>query len=65
MNVGKLIKILSCVSVYSRKSVSKNGSDRDAGPSARSKREADSDGGEEVMLGKKARLEAVSANDMK
>ncbi|XP_030006095.1 exosome RNA helicase MTR4-like [Sphaeramia orbicularis] len=46
------------------KSISKNGSDRDAGPSARGKREADSDGGEEVMLGKKARHEAASSNDL-
>uniref|UniRef100_A0A673C7S6 Exosome RNA helicase MTR4 n=1 Tax=Sphaeramia orbicularis TaxID=375764 RepID=A0A673C7S6_9TELE len=34
------------------------------GPSARGKREADSDGGEEVMLGKKARHEAASSNDL-
>uniref|UniRef100_A0A8C4GRT9 Exosome RNA helicase MTR4 n=1 Tax=Dicentrarchus labrax TaxID=13489 RepID=A0A8C4GRT9_DICLA len=46
------------------KAVGKNGTDKDAGPSARVKREADSDGGEEVVFGKKPRHEAVSANDL-
>ncbi|XP_041666582.1 exosome RNA helicase MTR4 [Cheilinus undulatus] len=46
------------------KVVSKNGTDKDAGPSVRVKREADSDGGEEVVFVKKPRHEAVSANDL-
>eukprot|EP00064_Thunnus_orientalis_P003132 superscaffoldBa00000248_g3141 len=46
------------------KAVVKNGTDKEAGPSPRVKREADSDGGEEVVFGKKPRLEAVSANDL-
>ncbi|XP_047426042.1 exosome RNA helicase MTR4 [Mugil cephalus] len=46
------------------KAVGKNDSDKDAGPSPRVKREADSDGGEEVVFGKKPRIEAVSANDL-
>lgn len=50
---------------YSRKVEGKNGTDKDAGPSAGVKREADSDGGEEVVFGKKARHETVSSNDLK
>ncbi|XP_060916754.1 exosome RNA helicase MTR4 [Labrus mixtus] len=42
----------------------KNGNEKDAGPSAGVKREADSDGGEEVVFGKKPRHEAISANDL-
>ncbi|KAM9306492.1 LOW QUALITY PROTEIN: exosome RNA helicase MTR4 [Pholidichthys leucotaenia] len=38
--------------------------DKDAGPSARIKREADSDGGEEVVFTKKSRHEMVSANEL-
>ncbi len=54
-----------CVFPFSRKVGGKNGTDKDAGPSARIKREADSDGGEEVVFGKKPRHEAVTANDLK
>ncbi|XP_070845850.1 exosome RNA helicase MTR4 [Chaetodon trifascialis] len=46
------------------KAVSKNGTDKDPGPSARVKREADSDGGEDVVFGKKPRHETVSTNDL-
>ncbi|XP_049909882.1 exosome RNA helicase MTR4 [Epinephelus moara] len=46
------------------KAVSKNGTDKDAGPSVRIKREADSDGGEEVVFGKKARHDTASANEL-
>ncbi|XP_031173541.1 exosome RNA helicase MTR4 [Sander lucioperca] len=46
------------------KVISKNGTDKDAGPSAAVKREADSDGGEEMVFGKKPRHETVSANDL-
>ncbi|XP_043999982.1 exosome RNA helicase MTR4 [Gambusia affinis] len=46
------------------KSAGKSGADRDAGPSALVKREADSDGGEEVVFGKKPRHEAVSSSDL-
>lgn len=53
------------VFVFDRKAVGKNGSDKDAGPSPRVKREADSDGGEEVVFGKKPRMETASANDLK
>lgn len=45
--------------------MAKNGTDKDAGSSVRAKREADSDGGEEVVFGKKPRHEAASANDLK
>lgn len=45
-----------------RKVVGKIGSD--AGPSSRVKREADSDGGEEVVFGKKARHDTTT-NDLK
>lgn len=48
-----------------RKAAAKNETDRDVGPSARVKREADSDGGEEVVFVKKPRHEAVSANELK
>ena len=51
--------------LFSRKAIGKNDIDKDAGPSTRIKREADSDGGEEVVFGKKPRHEAVSANDLK
>ncbi|XP_034458910.1 exosome RNA helicase MTR4 [Hippoglossus hippoglossus] len=46
------------------KSGGKNGTDKDAGPTGRVKREADSDGGEEVVFGKKPRNDAASANDL-
>jgi len=51
--------------LFYRKSAGKNGTDKDAGPSVRVKREADGDGGDEVVFGKKARHETVSANDLK
>uniref|UniRef100_A0A668VSY2 Exosome RNA helicase MTR4 n=1 Tax=Oreochromis aureus TaxID=47969 RepID=A0A668VSY2_OREAU len=54
----------SCVSALYRKAAAKNETDRDVGPSARAKREADSDGGEEVVFVKKPRHEAVSANEL-
>ncbi|KAK5851505.1 hypothetical protein PBY51_023052 [Eleginops maclovinus] len=44
------------------KVITKNGAEKDAG--AAIKREADSDGGEEVLFGKKARQDTVSANDL-
>lgn len=53
------------LSLSSRKVADKNGTDKDAGPSAGVKREADSDGGEEVVFGKKPRHETASANDLK
>ncbi|XP_027881297.1 exosome RNA helicase MTR4 [Xiphophorus couchianus] len=46
------------------KSAGKSGTDRDAGPSVRVKREADSDGGEDVVFEKKPRHEAVSSSDL-
>ncbi|XP_042365773.1 exosome RNA helicase MTR4 [Plectropomus leopardus] len=46
------------------KPLTKNGTDKDAGPSARVKREADSDGGEEVAFGKKPKLDTGSVNDL-
>lgn len=46
------------------KSVNKLGSEKDAGPSGRGKREADSDGGDEVLFGKKPRQETISASDL-
>ncbi|XP_047228503.1 exosome RNA helicase MTR4 [Girardinichthys multiradiatus] len=46
------------------KSAGKGGADGDAGSSLRVKREADSDGGEEVVFGKKPRHETVSSNDL-
>ncbi|XP_029024555.1 exosome RNA helicase MTR4 [Betta splendens] len=57
-------KTLPSLAVEPEKAVSKNVSDKDAGPSPRLKREADSDGGEEVVFGKKARHETVSPNDL-
>lgn len=51
--------------MFSRKSVNKLGSEKDAGPSGRGKREADSDGGDEVLFGKKPRQETISASDLK
>ncbi|XP_072228527.1 exosome RNA helicase MTR4 [Leuresthes tenuis] len=57
-------KIPTCVATETGKSAGKNGSDKDAGPSVRVKREADCDGGDEVVFGKKARHETVSANDL-
>lgn len=42
----------------------KNGTEKDAGPSVRVKREADSDGGEDVVFTKRSRQEAVSASDL-
>nr|XP_019937605.1 PREDICTED: superkiller viralicidic activity 2-like 2 [Paralichthys olivaceus] len=46
------------------KSGGKNGTDKDAGSAVPVKREADSDGGEEVVFVKKPRNEAASANDL-
>ncbi|XP_008421981.1 exosome RNA helicase MTR4 [Poecilia reticulata] len=46
------------------KSAGKSGADRDAGPSVRVKRETDSDGGEEVVFGKKPRHDVVSSSDL-
>nr|XP_020476728.1 superkiller viralicidic activity 2-like 2 [Monopterus albus] len=46
------------------KAAGKNGTDKDAGPPAPTKREADSDGGEEVVFGKKPRHETVTTNDL-
>ncbi|XP_053724752.1 exosome RNA helicase MTR4 [Synchiropus splendidus] len=46
------------------KSVAKNGTDKEAGPSGRAKREADSDGGEEIVSGKKARHDIATTNDL-
>ncbi|XP_014877788.1 exosome RNA helicase MTR4 [Poecilia latipinna] len=46
------------------KSAGKSGADRDAGPSVRVKREADSDGGEELVFGKKPRHDVVSSSDL-
>ncbi|KAG7498899.1 exosome RNA helicase MTR4 [Solea senegalensis] len=57
-------KILPPVPPETGKAISKNGSDKDAGPSARLKREVDSDGGEEVVFEKKPRLETALANDL-
>ncbi|XP_030598416.1 exosome RNA helicase MTR4 [Archocentrus centrarchus] len=57
-------KVPACVSTETGKTAAKNDTDRDAGPSARVKREADSDGGEEVVFAKKPRHEAVSANEL-
>lgn len=51
--------------LFYRKVAGKNDADKDAGPSVRVKREADSDGGEDVVFGKKARHETISANDLK
>ncbi|XP_068429477.1 exosome RNA helicase MTR4 isoform X1 [Clinocottus analis] len=42
----------------------KNGTDKDAAPAASLKREADSDGGEEMVFGKKARNETVSEENL-
>lgn len=52
------------VCLFSRP-VNKNSSDKDAGPSPRLKREADSDGGEEMVFTKKSRNDAGSANELK
>ncbi|KAK5618514.1 hypothetical protein CRENBAI_017116 [Crenichthys baileyi] len=57
-------KTLTGVSAETGKSAGKGGADGDAGPSLRVKREADSDGGEEVVFGKKPRHETVSSNDL-
>ncbi|XP_058472504.1 exosome RNA helicase MTR4 [Solea solea] len=57
-------KILPPVPPETGKAISKNGSEKDAGPSARLKREVDSDGGEEVVFEKKPRLETALANDL-
>ncbi|KAM4527775.1 exosome RNA helicase MTR4 [Odontesthes bonariensis] len=57
-------KIPTGVATETGKSAGKNGTDKDAGPSVRVKREADGDGGEEVVFGKKPRHETVSANDL-
>ncbi|XP_060927108.1 exosome RNA helicase MTR4 [Limanda limanda] len=46
------------------KSGGKNGTDKDAGPTGLGKREADSDGGEEQVFGKKPRNDAAAANDL-
>ena len=48
---------------FSSKPIGKIGTE--AGPSPKAKREADSDGGEEVVFSKKPRHEAVSANELK
>lgn len=48
-----------------RKPLGKDVTEKEAAPSARVKREADSDGGEEVVFTKKPRQETVSANDLK
>lgn len=47
----------------SRKAAGKVDSDKDAGPSPRIKREADCDGGEDVVFAKRPRQE--TANDLK
>ncbi|XP_041825884.1 exosome RNA helicase MTR4 [Melanotaenia boesemani] len=52
------------VATETTKTASKISADKDAGPSARVKREADFDGGDEVVIGKKARHETVSSNDI-
>ncbi|XP_039856738.1 exosome RNA helicase MTR4 [Simochromis diagramma] len=57
-------KVPSSVAAEPGKAAAKNETDRDVGPSARVKREADSDGGEEVVFVKKPRHEAVSANEL-
>ncbi|KAM4719845.1 exosome RNA helicase MTR4 [Anableps anableps] len=57
-------KTPTSVSAETGKSLGKSGADRDAGPSVRVKREADSDGGEEVVFGKKPRHETVSSSDL-
>ncbi|XP_006789171.1 exosome RNA helicase MTR4 [Neolamprologus brichardi] len=57
-------KVPSSVAAEPGKAAAKNETDRDVGPSARAKREADSDGGEEVVFVKKPRHEAVSANEL-
>ncbi|KAG7241150.1 hypothetical protein INR49_025893 [Caranx melampygus] len=46
------------------KPLGKDVTEKDAAPSSRVKREADSDGGEEMVLTKKPRQETVSANDL-
>ena len=50
--------------LFNRKVITKNGADKDAASPA-VKREADSEGAEEVLFGKKARHEAICANDLK
>lgn len=50
---------------FSRKPLGKDVADKDAAPSSRAKREADSDGGEEMVVTKKLRQETGSANDLK
>uniref|UniRef100_A0A4W6CC60 Exosome RNA helicase MTR4 n=1 Tax=Lates calcarifer TaxID=8187 RepID=A0A4W6CC60_LATCA len=57
-------KIPASVAPETGKTVGKNGTDKDAGPSSKLKREADSDGGEEVVFGKKPRHETITANDL-
>ncbi|KAF3701915.1 Superkiller viralicidic activity 2-like 2 [Channa argus] len=57
-------KIPASVAPETGKAVGKKRTDKDAGPSVAVKREADSDGGEDVVFGKKPRHETVSANDL-
>ncbi|KAK5900351.1 hypothetical protein CgunFtcFv8_025315 [Champsocephalus gunnari] len=56
-------KIPASLTAEIGKVITKNGADKDAASPA-VKREADSDGGEEVLFGKKARHEAICANDL-
>uniref|UniRef100_A0A8C3AZ63 Exosome RNA helicase MTR4 n=1 Tax=Cyclopterus lumpus TaxID=8103 RepID=A0A8C3AZ63_CYCLU len=53
-------KISACLTPEIGSIVHKNGTDMDTAPSAPVKREADSDGGEEMVFGKKPRQETVS-----
>ncbi|XP_037548274.1 exosome RNA helicase MTR4 [Nematolebias whitei] len=55
-------KIPGSISTETGKAAGKVGSDKDAGPSPRIKREADCDGGEDVVFGKRPRQE--TANDL-
>ncbi|XP_017263255.1 exosome RNA helicase MTR4 [Kryptolebias marmoratus] len=53
-------KIPASVSTETGKAAGKVGLDKDAGPSARNKREADCDGGEDVVFAKKPRQDTTS-----